>query len=50
MIQSTNIGTVYSIRTDAKKGKKEVITKYTPIGVIDDQLEAKDEEGMSKFS
>jgi hypothetical protein len=41
---------LYSIKTDVKKGKKEVITKYTPIGVVDDFLEARDESGVSKYS
>jgi hypothetical protein len=49
MIHATNIGTTYAIRKDLKKNKTELLTKYTPIGVVDDFLDPK-ENNNSKFS
>ena len=48
-INSTNVGTTYAIRKDLKKNTTELLTKYTPIGVVDDFLDPK-EQHSSKFS
>ena len=49
MIHATNIGTSSVIRKDHKKGKVELMMRYTPIGVIDDYLDPKEADG-SKYS
>ena len=49
MISATNIGTSQRVKKDYKKGTTELVTTYTPIGLIDDFLDPKEEEG-SKFS
>jgi hypothetical protein len=48
-IHATNIGTTYAIRKDLKKNKTELLTKYTPIGVVDDTLDPTENNG-GKFS
>lgn len=48
-IQSANVGITQSIKKDYKKGKTELLTKYTPVGVIDDYFDSKEADG-SKFS
>ena len=39
MIFGTNIGTSQTIKKDYKKKTTELITKFTPIGLIDDYLD-----------
>jgi hypothetical protein len=48
MIGATNIGTSLVYRTD-KKGKKEEVTRYNPIGLVNDFLDP-NEADNSKFS
>jgi hypothetical protein len=36
MIQSTNVGVLNTLRKDQKKGTTEIVTKFTPIGMVDD--------------
>lgn len=48
LIQAHNIGTKSYIRKDHKKQTVEEIIKYNPIGLIDDLLDPKDNQG-SKF-
>lgn len=49
LIQTTNVGTISLIRKDHKKKKTEILTKFAPIGVVDDFLDPKEQKG-SKFS
>jgi hypothetical protein len=49
LIQATNVGTTQVIRKDPKKGKTELLTKFTPIGIVDDFLDP-NENNASKFS
>jgi hypothetical protein len=49
LIQATNISTQQLIKKDHKKQKTELITKYHPIGFIDDKLDPKEDQS-SKFS
>jgi hypothetical protein len=49
MIQSTNIGVLNTLRKDQKKGTTEIITKFTPIGMVDD-FQNSNECNKSKFS
>ena len=36
MLPATNVGVIQVIKKDLKKGKTELINKYTPIGLVDD--------------
>ena len=49
LISSNNIGISQRIYKDLKKQKTELITKYHPIGQIDDYADSREDEG-SKFS
>jgi hypothetical protein len=49
MIQSTNIGVLNTLKKDQKKGTTEIMTKFTPIGMVDDFQDA-NECDKSKFS
>eukprot|EP00347_Sterkiella_histriomuscorum_P008883 403343381 len=48
LIQAHNIGTKSIIKKDHKKQTVEEIIKYTPIGLVDDQLDPNENQG-SKF-
>lgn len=48
MIQSYNIGTTQSIKKDHKKKKVELITKYHPLGIIEDNFYKDEEDAYSK--
>jgi hypothetical protein len=48
MITAHNIGTSYIVNKDFKRKKSELITRYNPIGLIDDQTDPK--EAANKFS
>ncbi len=50
MINSTNIGTYNVIKRDHKKKTAELITKYNPIGIIEDHYKTGDELSDVKFS
>jgi hypothetical protein len=50
MINSTNIGTYNVIKRDHKKKTAELITKYNPIGIIEDHYNTGDELSDVKFS
>ena len=50
MIAATNIGTSNVIKRDHKKKTAELITKYNPIGLIDDHFNTGDDLSDSKFS
>jgi hypothetical protein len=49
LISANNIGTTQVIRKDYKKNKVELLTKYTPIGIVEDFLDPS-ENNNSKFS
>jgi hypothetical protein len=49
LIASNNIGISQRILKDLKKQKTELLTKYHPIGQIDDYTDSKEDNG-SKFS
>ena len=36
MIHSTNVGVLQSLKKDQKKKTTEIVTKFTPIGMVDD--------------
>ncbi len=46
MITASNIGTTNVIKKDHKKKTVELITKYNPIGVYDDQVD----DSKTKYS
>ena len=48
MIQSYNIGTKDSIKKDLKKKKTELLTKYHPIGFIEDNFFKGEEKAAEK--
>jgi hypothetical protein len=50
MINSTNIGTYNVIKRDHKKKTAELITKYNPIGIIEDHFNTGDELSDARFS
>ena len=50
MIAATNIGTSNFIKRDHKKKTAELITKYNPIGLLEDHFNTGDELSDSKFS
>jgi hypothetical protein len=49
LIPTANVGTLQVVRKDYRKKKTEVLTKYTPIGIVDDFFNPNEEKG-SKFS
>lgn len=49
MIHSTNVGVMQTLKKDLKKKTTEIVTKFTPIGIVDDFQNASDCNG-SKFS
>lgn len=46
MINATNIGTYNVIKKDHKKKTVELLTKYNPIGFIDDHFHTEDERDI----
>jgi len=49
MIQACNIGAKDLVKKDHKKKKVDIVTKYNPIGFVEDHIDPKEDEG-SKFS
>jgi len=50
MILSTNIGTTNIIKKDLKKKTVELLTKFNPVGYIDDHFYTPNEGGDLKYS
>lgn len=49
MIHATNIGVQHVVVKDHKKKTAELVTKYKPIGMVDDFYDSKENDN-SKFS